>query len=198
MSQARRIKPKSQKKVSKTSNLKKLPWGLMIVILCSGVVLGILFNGYVTEDSSFGSGLKAVFSASDKEDQDLEIADLIESKSIELKSTEKEFDFYEVLPDIDQVMPGDLPESIPTRPKENVSYYMQAASFREHADAEKLRARLALKGYSSVTQAREVEGKGTYYRVRLGPYPDSRKAKTAKNKLQRLGVRPFIYTVNND
>ncbi len=198
MSQARRIKPKVVKKKPKKSNLKQLPWGLMLVILCSGIALATLFNGARQEGSSFGSGLKALFTASEQDEKDSEIAALIESKSIELKSTEKEFDFYEILPDIDQVMPADLPESIPTRPNENLSYYMQAASFREHADAEKLRARLALKGYSSVTQAREVEGKGTYYRVRLGPYADSRKAKTAKNKLQKLGVRPFIYSVKND
>ena len=95
-------------------------------------------------------------------------------------------------------MPDDVPEATPTRRPESGSYYLQAASFREHADAEKLRARLALQGYSSVTQAREVEGKGTYYRVRLGPYTDSRKAKTAKNKLQKLGVRPFVYSVKNN
>lgn len=198
MSQARRIKPKAKKKQPKPSNLKQLPWGLMVVILCSGIVLGMLFKGAQGEGSSFGSGLKALLSSTNENGTDSEIAALIDSKSVELKSSEKEFDFYEILPDIDQVMPGDLPESIPTRPNENLSYYMQAASFREHADAEKLRARLALKGYSSVTQAREVAGKGTYYRVRLGPYSDSRKAKTAKNKLQRLGVRPFIYSVKND
>ena len=199
MSQARRIKPKAQKKTQpKKSSLKQLPWGLMLVILASGVVLGMLFNGAQQEDSNFGSGLKAILAESDKDETDMEIAALIDSKSIELKSTEKEFDFYEILPDIEQVMPGDLPEATPTRPPENLSYYLQAASFREHADAEKLRARLALKGYSSVTQARDVEGKGTYYRVRLGPYSDSRKAKTAKNKLQKLGVRPFVYSVKND
>jgi cell division protein FtsN len=71
---------------------------------------------------------------------------------------------------------------------------LQAASFREKSDAEKLRARLGLKGFSSITQAREVKGKGVYYRVRLGPYSDKRKAKTVKNKLQRLGVRPFVYS----
>ncbi|MBX2849758.1 MAG: SPOR domain-containing protein, partial [Acidiferrobacterales bacterium] len=180
------------------SSLRQLPWGLMLVILCSGVVLGMLFMGAQQGDDGFGSGLKALLSASEQDETDLEIAALIDSKSIEPKSTEKEFDFYEILPDIEQVMPGDLPEAIPTRPPENVNYYLQAASFREHADAENLRARLALKGYSSVTQAREVEGKGTYYRVRLGPYADSRKAKTAKNKLQRLGVRPFVYSVKND
>jgi len=102
------------------------------------------------------------------------------------------------LPDIDQVMPDDLPDASPERPDINMDYYLQAASFRQQADAEKLRARLALKGFKSVTQARTREDNGTYYRVRLGPYGDKRKAKTAKNQLQRLGVRPFVYTVRKD
>jgi len=203
MSQARRIKPKPKKKKrnSKASSLKQLPWGLIMVVLASGVVLGMLIKGAKQEDSQFGSGLRTLFDSeetSSTSETDQEIAALIDAKSIDTTNTEKEFDFYEILPDIDQVMPDDLPEAIPTRPDENVTYYLQAASFREHTDAEKLRARFALKGFSSVTQAREVEGQGTYYRVRLGPYADSRKAKTVRNQLQRLGVRPFVYSVRTD
>ena len=173
----------------------------MSVILVSGVVLEMLINGARQGHSEFGSGLRTIMDSQTSavsNETDQEIADLIASRSIETQSTEKEFEFYEILPDIDQVMPDDLPEATPTRPNENLSYYLQAASFREHVDAEKLRARLALKGYSSITQAREVEGQGTYYRVRLGPYADSRKAKTAQNQLKRLGVRPFVYSVKID
>ena len=205
MSQARRIKPKQKKKSAKGKTVKagislELPWGLIAIVLVSTIILIMLVSGSQQEGNGFGSGLRTLFESNENlatDETDQEIASLIETKSIDIKRTEKEFDFYEILPDIDQVMPGDLPESIPTSPDENLSYYLQAASFRTHADAEKLRARLGLKGFSSVTQAREVEGKGTYYRVRLGPFSDSRKAKTAKNKLQRLGVRPFVYSVQN-
>jgi len=193
MPQARRIKPKKKPKAkSKTKKSLNIPWGLMLVILVSGVVLGMLISGARTGDSQFGAGLNALFSkedvASDAEDKAIE-------ELINNKSTEKEFDFYTVLPDIEQIMPDDLPDSEPSRPKSNLDYYLQAASFRSHADAEKLRARLALKGFASITQARTSEEKGTLYRVRLGPYADKRKAKTVKNKLQRLGVRPFVFTV---
>ena len=201
MSQARRIKPKlKKKKPVKKSFFKGLPYGLMFVVLVSGVVLGMLINGAQQNEAGFGSGLRTLMDSQKEviaDETDEEIAALIASKSIEIQSTEKEFDFYEILPDIDQVMPDDLPEATPTRPDENLSYYLQAASFRAHADAEKLRSRLALKGYASVTQAKEVGDQGIYYRVRLGPYADSRKAKTAQNKLQKLGVRPFVYSGKN-
>jgi len=193
MPQARRIKPKAKPKAKKKANKNRnIPWGLMLVILVSGVVLGMLINGARTGDSEFGAGLNALFSSnedvSDAEDKAIE-------ELIKNKSTEKEFDFYTVLPDIEQIMPDDLPDSEPTRPDANLNFYLQAASFRSHADAEKLRARLALKGFKSITQTRSSEEKGTLYRVRLGPYADKRKAKTAKNKLQKLGVRPFVFTV---
>ncbi len=192
MAQARRIKNKPRKTAEKKKSPSwDLPWGLVVVILICGIVIGMLINGVQNDNPRFGAGLKQLLNSTPKtEDQDPEIAALLENQS-----TEKDFEFYELLPDIDKVMPDDLPDAEPTRPPENVDYFLQAASFRAYADAEKLRARLALKGFKSVTQARDVKGDGTYYRVRLGPYPDKRKAKTAKNKLQRLGVRPFVYSV---
>ena len=195
MTQAKRIKKKPAIKAKKSRTAYSLPWGLLFVILVSGMVLGMLINGASSGDGRFGSGLKHLFESfsNGEEVTDQEIADLIENKS-----SEKEFDFYELLPDIEKVMPDDLPEAAPVRAPDNLDYFLQAASFRVYGDAEKLRARLALKGFKSVTQAREVEGKGTFWRVRLGPYMDKRKAKTAKNKLQKVGVRPFIYTVKKD
>jgi len=192
MPQARRIKPKPKAKPSKAKKNRNIPWGLMLVILVSGVVLGMLLNGARTGDSQLGAGLKSLFETSQSitDAEDKAIEELIKNKS-----TEKEFDFYTVLPDIEQIMPDDLPDAAPARANNNLDYFLQAASFRSHADAEKLRARLALKGFKSITQARSSEEKGTLYRVRLGPYTDKRKAKTAKNKLQRLGVRPFVFTV---
>ena len=196
MAQARRIKakPKTKKKQS-WSVLKRLPWGLLLIVLVCGAVLGFLISGAQSDDQNFGSGLKELInSATPVDTEDKDIADLIETVSTD----DFDPDFYEILPDIEQVMPDDLPEATAARPRPNVDYFLQAASFREHVDAEKLRARLALKGYKSLTQARDVEGKGRFFRVRLGPYADKRKAKTAKQRLQRLGVRPFVYTVKKD
>lgn len=194
MAQARRIKPKPKAKNKDKKSRQKwnIPWGLMVLILICGVVLGMLISGSKSDDSSLGAGLKALLEPSKTE---LESEDKAIRELIDKTSTEKEFDFYTLLPDIEKIMPDDLPDARPARRKENLNYYLQAASFKRHADAEKLRARIALKGFKSVTQARAVEGRGTFYRVRVGPYSDKRKAKTAKNKLQKLGVRPFVFTV---
>lgn len=196
--QARRIKKKPAAKSKAARKPLNLPWGLMLVILVCGVVLGMLLNGAQTGDGEFGAGLKELLRSEQEEPEtDQAIADLIKNESAN-QEADLDLDFYEVLPDIDQVMPDDLPDASPVRPDANLDYYLQAASFRKQPDAEKLRARLALKGFKSVTQARTSEENGTFYRVRLGPYGDKRKAKTAKNKLQRLGVRPFVYSVKKN
>ena len=165
------------------------------MVLVSGVVIGKLISGAQHDGNGLGSGLRALLESFDSEPVD---DDEAITKLIEEKSTETEFEFYSVLPDIEKVMPDDLPESVPERTDDGIIYYVQAASFRQQADAEKLRARLALKGFKSITQARTSEDTGTFYRVRLGPYPDRRKAKTAKNQLQKVGVRPMIYSVKRE
>ena len=193
MAQARRIKPTAQKsKKHKATQVSwELPWGQILLILGCGIIIGMLLNGMATGNPKFGAGLKQILAQKPESTaKDPEISALLENQT-----TEKDFTFYELLKDIEKVMPDDLPEATPQRPPENIDYFLQAASFKSYADAEKFRARLALKGFKSVTQAREVEGKGTYYRIRLGPYADKRKAKTAKNKLQKLGVRPLVYSV---
>jgi len=189
MPQAKRIKEKAVKKKLVLRKPRNVPWGLLLVVLVSSVVLGKLLSGAQNDGDGLGSGLRALFSSTPQPvDDDQAIAELVD------KSTETEFEFYSVLPDIEQVMPDDLPEAAPSRTDANLIYYVQAASFRNQSDAEKLRARIALKGFKSITQARTSETTGTFYRVRLGPYANRRKAKTVKNKLQKIGVRPMLYS----
>ena len=117
MAQARRIKakPKPKKKKS-TGILRRLPWGLLLIVLVCGTVLGFLIAGAQNGDQNFGAGLKELYRVTmSVESEDKNIAELIEAESIE----DFDPDFYEVLPDIERVMPDDLPEAIASRP---VSY----------------------------------------------------------------------------
>ena len=173
MAQARRIKPKkTTKKTKKPRKQWNLPWGLMLVILISGVALGVLLSGSQKDGAQFGAGLKELFSKTPPpEGSDQAIVELIEDKG-----ADKTFSFYDILKDDEQFMPDDLPDSVPVRPDANTEFYLQAASFINEADAEKLRANLALKGFKSKTQARTNKDV-IYYRVRLGPFSDKRKAK---------------------
>lgn len=66
-------------------------------------------------------------------------------------------------------------------------YLLQAGSFERSADADDLKARIALSGEPAHVETAEVNGK-TMYRVRLGPYADASAANTAKANLAGQGI----------
>lgn len=76
------------------------------------------------------------------------------------------FDFYRVLP---SDRPGELPPAAaPRAPAPR--YYLQAGAFRNPADADNLKAQLAMLGVEAMIQTSDVPGKGVFHRVRVGPY----------------------------
>ncbi len=76
------------------------------------------------------------------------------------------FDFYKVLP-------GDAPGEMPPMPGATAStplYYLQAGAFQNPADADNLKAQLALLGIEAAIQTRDLGEKGVFHRVRVGPF----------------------------
>ncbi len=66
-------------------------------------------------------------------------------------------------------------------------YLIQAGAFRGNADAEALKARIALTGEVARIETADINGV-TVYRVRMGPYPDARALATAKQALAAHGI----------
>lgn len=114
-----------------------------------------------------------------------------------------DYSFYDVLPTEETAeQPADgMPESGDTQPPESVAaeapaaapasdgnrYLLQAGAFERAADAENLKARIALSGEPARVETAEVNGK-TMYRVRLGPYDGSNAANAAKANLAGQGI----------
>lgn len=65
---------------------------------------------------------------------------------------------------------------------------MQCGSFRREADAQELRARIAMAGYESQVRRTESAEHGAWYRVILGPFDGVRPAQTVNNQLRRNNV----------
>jgi len=66
-------------------------------------------------------------------------------------------------------------------------YVMQCGSFRTHAQAESLKAKIAFAGL--ISEIKEAESNnGIWYKVRLGPYKTKRQAESDKNKLKRVKI----------
>jgi cell division protein FtsN len=66
----------------------------------------------------------------------------------------------------------------PAVPAAKDVYYVQAGSFQNVGDAEKLKARLALSGFEASLQTVAIPEKGTWHRVRLGPFSSNDAGKT--------------------
>ncbi|MDF1583734.1 MAG: SPOR domain-containing protein [Methyloprofundus sp.] len=87
---------------------------------------------------------------------------------------EVQFDFYKVLPEAEFVVPD---YEVKTRKreerigkvKEGALYSVQAGSFRKYADADSLKAKLVLMGFSPNIEKAPVKSV-TWYRVKMGPY----------------------------
>jgi cell division protein FtsN len=58
------------------------------------------------------------------------------------------------------------------------AYFIQAGSFQNINDAEKLKAKLALSGFEANLQTVNIPDKGVWHRVRLGPYNGSDAVRT--------------------
>ncbi len=66
-------------------------------------------------------------------------------------------------------------------------FWLQAGSFAQEAEAENLKARLALAGWEAEVQSASVPDKGTRYRVRLGPYDNTDELNRIKGELGKRG-----------
>ena len=85
------------------------------------------------------------------------------------------FDFYKILPGQEEpVSEKELRERMKSaRGQQEVAkdvYFIQAGSFQNPADADNQKARLAILGFESSVEPANLPDKGTWYRVRLGPY----------------------------
>jgi cell division protein FtsN len=66
-------------------------------------------------------------------------------------------------------------------------FWLQAGSFASEADAENLRARLALAGWEAKLQQGALPDKSVRWRVRLGPYDNTDELNRVKGELARRG-----------
>src|SRR5690606_8570728 len=66
-------------------------------------------------------------------------------------------------------------------------YILQAGSFASNADAEALKARIAMLGLVARVEQAEIDGRAMY-RVRMGPYGTASELAEAKQKLGNGGL----------
>ena len=65
---------------------------------------------------------------------------------------------------------------------------LQAGSYASYADADRLKARLALAGLEAHIQKVTIQSRGDFYRVRLGPFIDLNKLAAVDKRLAEQGI----------
>jgi len=100
--------------------------------------------------------------------------------------TKQHFEFYKVLTDKSDgaarrstAKQNDVkPQPAQPANESKEMYFVQAGSFQNVGDAEKLKAKLAFSGFEASIQTATIPDKGVWHRVRLGPYIGSEAGKT--------------------
>ena len=106
---------------------------------------------------------------------------------------EPKFNFYTILPELEVFIPDSEtqpPEKHPAghAAEDNKQYVLQAGSFKNKNDAEKLKASLALLGFQANIQSVTVNST-PWHRVRIGPYSQSNDLYDKIDQLQQNGIK---------
>jgi cell division protein FtsN len=117
------------------------------------------------------------------------------AKTEPAKPEEPRYDFYTILPQAEVVVPD---YEIKTRVREELvgknktaKYLMQAGSFRDAPDAERLKLRLAQLGIDSKIESAKI-GNVMWHRVKVGPYDDPSSVSKIKEMLTKNGIGVIV------
>jgi cell division protein FtsN len=107
------------------------------------------------------------------------------------------FDFYNLLPEMEVIVPEQevqgaaTPEGV-KKVEQPGTYLLQAGSFRNQDQADRLRARLALLGVETTVQTVTVNDQETWHRVRVGPFDNLKDLNSARSLLKKNGIDAIL------
>lgn len=78
------------------------------------------------------------------------------------------------------------------KPAPSTVFYLQVGAFQKAADADNLKAKLALTGLEAGVQEVSIPEKGTMHRVRVGPFRDPEEMNRARALLAQNGVQGTV------
>jgi SPOR domain len=117
-----------------------------------------------------------------------------------VKPSEK-YDFYQMLPNFEVVVPEkdkDVKRDLPAAAKIERPgvYVLQAGSYRNESDANRVRAQLALQGIDAKVQRVAVDA-DVWHRVRIGPVSNLDELNKLRRQLQAADVDALVIRVGD-
>lgn len=128
------------------------------------------------------------------------------------KPAERKFEFYDILEGKKPATPGAAAESAPAAapavpttsapvtpaPQSDSSrLFLQVGAFQKMADAEKMKAKLAMLGYEAGVQEVDVADKGIMHRVRVGPFSNTDEMNQSRGQLSQNGIPATVVRVKD-
>ncbi len=108
------------------------------------------------------------------------------------------FDFYRILPGREeQVTERQVREAAKQGGASKDTYFLQAGSFQNPADADSVKARLALMGLEASVEPADLAEKGVWYRVRLGPFKRLDEINRIRQQLVQNGVDASLIRIKD-
>jgi cell division protein FtsN len=112
----------------------------------------------------------------------------------------KSYDFYDMLPKFEVVVPEkdkDVRPDIKSVPEtRRGTYVLQAGSYKNFADADRVRAKLALQGVESKVQKVSVDN-DTWHRIRIGPISKLDELNRLRQILRKADVDVLVIRVGD-
>jgi len=110
---------------------------------------------------------------------------------------QQQLDFYEMLPKFEVVIPEkgkNTPKSAAAAIDKPGAYILQAGSYRTYAEADRVKALLALQGVQSRIEKAPIEAE-TWHRVRVGPIRNLQQLDDTRRKIREAQIDAIVIRV---
>ncbi len=112
------------------------------------------------------------------------------------------FDFYRILPGAEEpVTEKEVRERLRAKGSQQEAskevFFIQAGSFQNPAEADNQKARLAMLGFESSVEPANLPDKGTWYRVRMGPYNKVEDINKVRQALAQSGIEANLIKIKD-
>ena len=166
----------------------------------SGLALGLAVAGivYVKDHRSEAPAARSG-KADKRKSHGNELADA-EAADPGAEESAKSYDFYDMLPKFEVVVPEKdkdvRPDTKSVPETRRGTYVLQAGSYKNFADADRVRAKLALQGVESKVQKVSVDN-DTWHRIRIGPISKLDELNRLRQTLRKADVDVLVIRVGD-
>jgi cell division protein FtsN len=179
-------------------------WVWIFAIVMISAFAGLLFYLDQYEKGNIGTDHKANIKKLLSPHSETSTKNTKPKAAAKKKDDKTTFDFYSLLPSMEMVIPDkekkvrdeDVPRqaTITNDAVAKAKYILQAGSFRDEQQADRLKAGLALLGIESTIEPVKITGSGLWHRVRVGPFTNLHEIDRVRSRMRDNNIDPILLT----